>query len=385
MSSFHLGMKTVIFNVGTAGGRRTFRMTTGSEAPLAPNSRSRVFARGVLATTLLLLALWIARDFLAAMVWAVIITASLWPVYAWLMQKTGQTEPSNAAAALLTALVALLIFLPIVMGLQQLSEVRDPAMHWISEARESGIPIPGWLSQAPIAGEYLTDLWKANLSDPRAVAAMFAGLETDSVGGWMQSLGGNILHRIFQFGVSLMAVFFIFRDGRWVARRTMETVQVVFGGAGETLILRMLDAMRGIVTGTVLVALVEGVVIGAGYMVAGVPKPFIFAFLTATFAMLPFGAWIAFSGAALLLIAQGSSSAGAALFGWGAFIMVLGDHFLWPTIVGGAARLPFVLALIGIFGGLQAFGLVGLFVGPVIMACVLTIWREWLGTRVVQS
>jgi hypothetical protein len=88
------------------------------------------------------------------------------------------------------------------------------------------------------------------LTIPRAVAAMFARLETASVAGWMQSLGGNILHRIFQFGVSLMAFFSLFRDGRWLARRTTETVHIVFGGAGETLALRMLDTMRGIVTGS---------------------------------------------------------------------------------------------------------------------------------------
>jgi len=143
--------------------------------------------------------------------------------------------------------------------------------------------------------------------------------------------------------------------------------------------------MRGIVNGTVLVALAEGFVIGIGYFVAGLAQAFVFAFLTAAFAMLPFGAWVAFSGAALLLIAEGHSSAGAAVFGWGALIMILGDHFVWPSVVGDAARLPFVLALVGIFGGLQTFGLVGLFIGPVIMAAMLTIWREWLGVRHTSS
>jgi predicted PurR-regulated permease PerM len=360
-------------------------MNAGKKAPLTPNPRFRVIARGVLASVLMLLALWIARDFLAPVVWAVIITASLWSVYDRLLQITGRTEPSNAAAALLTAAVALVIFAPIIVGLQQLSEVRDPAMYWMKEARESGIPVPSWLSQAPIAGQYIAKLWEANLGDPKAVAAVFAGLGTDSGGGWMQALGGNLLHRMFQFGVALMAVFFIFRDGHWVARRAMETVQTVLGGEGESLTLKTLNAMRGIVNGTVLVALVEGVVIGASYVAAGVPKPFVFAFLTATFAMLPFGAWVIFSGAALLLVAGGASTAGAVVFIWGTLIMILGDHFLWPTIVGGAARLPFLLALIGIFGGLQAFGLVGLFAGPLIMAAVLTIWREWLGTRGTQS
>jgi predicted PurR-regulated permease PerM len=86
---------------------------------------------------------------------------------------------------------------------------------------------------------------------------------------------------------------------------------------------------------------------------------------------------VAFTAAALLLFFQGGSALASALvFGVGAAVMLVGDYFVWPTLVGGAARLPFLLALIGIFGGLQTFGLLGLFIGPVIMAAVVTIWRE---------
>jgi predicted PurR-regulated permease PerM len=93
---------------------------------------------------------------------------------------------------------------------------------------------------------------------------------------------------------------------------------------------------------------------------------------------------VAFSVAALVLLVQGGSAfAAACVFAWGAVVMLIGDHFVWPALVGGAARMPFLLALVGIFGGLQTFGLIGLFIGPVIMAALVTIWREWLmpGTR----
>jgi predicted PurR-regulated permease PerM len=105
----------------------------------------------------------------------------------------------------------------------------------------------------------------------------------------------------------------------------------------------------------------------------------LFIVLTIAFAMLPFGAWAAFSAAALtILVSGGSGAAALGIVAWGAVVMLTGDHFVWPTMVGGAARLPFLLAFIGIFGGLASFGLVGLFVGPVIMAALLTIWREWI-------
>ena len=105
--------------------------------------------------------------------------------------------------------------------------------------------------------------------------------------------------------------------------------------------------------GTIVVALAEGLLIGIGYGVAGVPNAVLFTFLTIAFAMLPFGAWAAFTAAAATLVLGGGSAwAAIAVFGWGAAIMLIGDHFVWPALVGGAARLPFLFALVGVFGGL---------------------------------
>jgi predicted PurR-regulated permease PerM len=184
------------------------------------------------------------------------------------------------------------------------------------------------------------------------------------------------------FFFALIALFFLYRDGPWIGARVLETADRLLGDPGERLASKMADAVRGTVNGTVVVAVAEGALIGIGYLIAGVPNAFLFIVITTAFAMLPFGAWAAFTAASLLLLLQGGSAlAAAGVFGFGAFVMIVGDHFVWPTLVGDAARLPFLAALIGIFGGLQAFGLLGLFVGPVIMAAFLTIWREWLIQR----
>ena len=144
----------------------------------------------------------------------------------------------------------------------------------------------------------------------------------------------------------------------------------------------MADAARGTVTGTVVIAVAEGLLIGAAYVMAGVPNPMLYTLLTIGFAMIPLGAWVAFCTAALLLVFKGGSGlAAVAVVVWGAAVMLVGDYLVWPSLVGGAARLPFLLALVGIFGGLQSFGLIGLFLGPIIMAALMTVWREWLMHR----
>ena len=113
-------------------------------------------------------------------------------------------------------------------------------------------------------------------------------------------------------------------------------------------------SIRGTFNGTVLVALGEGVLIGIGYFIAGVPSTVLFIVLTVALAMLPFGAWFAFTSAALLVLSQGGGLLVAGLlFGWGAVVMVIGDNFIQPGLVGGSVRLPFLWALIGIFGGVE--------------------------------
>jgi predicted PurR-regulated permease PerM len=174
-------------------------------------------------------------------------------------------------------------------------------------------------------------------------------------------------------------LFMLLRDGETIAARLLGLADRWLGAPGERLAERMVVAVRGVVNGTVVVAVGEGVIIGIGYLVAGVPHAVLFAILTAAFAMLPLGAWFAFTAAALVLLLEGGSGIATALvFGWGALVMVIGDNFVQPRLIGGAARLPFLWALIGIVGGLETFGLVGLFLGPVIMAALLTIWREWV-------
>jgi predicted PurR-regulated permease PerM len=180
-------------------------------------------------------------------------------------------------------------------------------------------------------------------------------------------------------------LFFLLRNGRAVAGRFLETCDRLIGDAGEGLVEKIVEATRGTVNGTVLVALGEGLLIGVGFLVAGVPNSVMFTIVTTAFAMLPFGAWLAFTTAALVLISGGGSGfAAAAVFLWGAIVMLAGDHFVWPTLVGSSARLPFLLAFVGIFGGIAAFGLFGLFVGPVIMAALLTVWREWIFRPALQ-
>jgi predicted PurR-regulated permease PerM len=342
-------------------------------------AEARTIARGLLTFALIALALWTAGDFLTPIGWAAIIAIATWPIYAPLASHLSERRRPVLAPLLFTVLVGLLLFTPIALATHQIAQQSQMIVAWMTQARDNGIPVPSWIEQFPIAADFLQQWWRDNLSEPKGAAAWFERFNAEAAAEWTKALGGELLHRTFMFLISLLALFLTLRHGEWLAARTLETAERMFGDPAERLAQKMVEAVRGSVNGTVVVAILEGMLIGMAYAIAGVPYWALFALLTTAFAMLPLGAWVAFTVAALMLLISGGSVMAAALvFGWAAIVMLVGDHFIWPTLVGGAARLPFLFALIGIFGGLQTFGLIGLFVGPVIMAALLTVWREWI-------
>jgi predicted PurR-regulated permease PerM len=355
------------------------RSDAGSERkPLPSGASARMNARVVLALVLVALALWTAAGFLTALIWAAILATALWPLYIGFARRVG-TGPTTLTALAFTLMVALILVAPMALAIYQLAQQGDVLVSWLKKAGESGIEVPDWLARLPVAAESLQQWWRTNLSDPKAASAWLKSINADNASELLRTLGGQLLHRLFMLFFSLLALFVLLRNGRLIASRLLETSDRLFGEAGEGLVEKMVAATRGTVNGTVLVAAGEGLLIGVGYLVAGVPNAIVFTILTTAFAMIPFGAWLAFTAAALVLVTGGGSGlAAAAVFGWGAIVMFAGDHFVWPTLVGDSARLPFLLAFVGIFGGLAAFGLLGLFLGPVIMAALLTVWREWI-------
>ena len=346
--------------------------------PLPLHSGARLTARVALALALVVASLWTAADFLPALIWAAILGVTIWPLYESFASRISK-EPSGVTAFVFTFLVALIVFTPIALAIHQIAQQSDLLAGWITQSRDNGIKVPEWIARLPIAAEAVQQWWRENLADPKSATGWLQSINADKASDFVKTFGGQLLHRLFMFFVALIALFIMLRNGRSIAQQFLMTSDRIFGDPGEGLVEKMVDAIRGTVNGTVVVAVAEGLLIGAAYVIAGVPNPLLFTVLTIAFALLPFGAWAAFTAAAVTLgVSGGSGTAALCVFAWGAVVMLAGDHYVWPTLVGGAARLPFLFAFVGIFGGIATFGLLGLFLGPVIMAALLTIWREWV-------
>jgi predicted PurR-regulated permease PerM len=194
--------------------------------------------------------------------------------------------------------------------------------------------------------------------------------------GLTRNLGPEIVHRALLFAITLLTVFFLFRDGETLWTRFNDLGQKVFGSRSISIAAHVIDAIHGTVDGLVLVGLVEGIVISAGYWLTGVPHKMAFAIATCILATIPFGAPLMFCLAALLIIAQGSAISGIGLIIFGFVVVFVTDHIIRPMVIGGATQVPFLLVLLGILGGLSSLGLVGLFVGPALMAVIVAVWRD---------
>jgi predicted PurR-regulated permease PerM len=331
-----------------------------------------------LTAVILILSLWTAFEFLTPLAWAAIIAIAVWPLY----QRAVAFAPSrqNLIAVGFALVTALFVVGPLSLAAVSVAQESQAAMAWIQQAQQTGIPMPPWLPTLPLIGARVSAYWQQHVGNPQAANALLGSLSAGSILSWTKSIGGEVARESGLFLITLLALVTLLAKGPAISINASDVAEQMFGRFGGHFVQRMTEAVRATVNGTILVSVLEGGLIGVGYAIAGVPQPLLFATFTVVLALIPFGAWAAFGLASLILLGQDHILAAAILFGFGAVVMTVGDNFIQPTVIGSAVELPFVMAMIGAFGGLAQFGLVGLFIGPVIMAALLLVIKQWAAT-----
>ncbi len=319
------------------------------------------------------------RGFLVPVLAALIIGFASWPLYERLVALCRGRTAWAATLALLVVMVGLVV--PLSLALHFALQEATSLVQWLLEANRSGAAVPRWIESLPLVGERLAEYWRDHLGEPGAL------------GEWVQILSGEHLGNLYRFALAttgnvvnlaltilfmLITLFFLYKDG------TRFAAQLDIVGE-RTLPLRWHRFSRVVpatvsatVIGMGLIALGEGVVLGVAYWIAGVPSPVLLGVVTAFMALVPGGAPLAFTMVSLYLVGSDHMVAGVGLFVWGAVELFIVDKTLRPRLVGGPVKLPFLPTFFGLVGGVKTMGFVGLFVGPVLMALLVAIWREWL-------
>jgi predicted PurR-regulated permease PerM len=352
---------------------------TGRMAVFSPETRASL-ARFALIALLALLGLWILHNFLPALVWAVVIAVAIDPLIDRVETRFPKTSRSLIAFGF-TFAFALLVLAPIAFGIAQAAREAGDVLGWIAAARAHGVPPPAWIGELPFGSSEIAAWWNTNLADPVAADHLFAPLGGDKMMTRTQLIGIALLHRSVIFGFTLLTLFFLIRDRDTIVAQARQVSGKWLGPTGERIGRQALLSVRGTIDGLVLVGIGVGVVMTIVYAVLGVPHPILLGVFTALAAMIPFGPVAAFAVAALLLLAQGSVGGAIAVAVIGFGVEFVAGHFVRPLLIGGATKLPFLWVLIGILGGVETMGLLGLFVGPATMAVLVMLWRELIEDR----
>ena len=345
-----------------------------------PGERStswQLIARVALATAVVAFGVWILHEFLAALAWAAVLAVALWPVYGHLQRLLPERDPWAIGPLLATTVIAIVIIAPIVLLGVAVARESHFVIDFIGDARRHGVPVPDWVQQLPAVGSTIAEWWRANLSDPVQAEELIGKVNLRTLTVSVREYGGEIVHRLAVLLFTLLTLFFFFRDGSVLTEQLRQLSDRVIGLRGERIARHMIAAVHGTVSGLVLVGLAEGILLGLVYFAVGLPYPASIGALTGVAAVIPFAAPIVYSLAGLYLLAVGNTLGGIVILVFGSVLLFVADHFVRPYLIGGAARVPFLLVLLGILGGLQTMGFLGLFLGPAVMAALVALWREW--------
>jgi predicted PurR-regulated permease PerM len=311
--------------------------------------------------------------FIPALAWASVMAIATWPLRVALARRGLRPD---AIAALLTLLLALVLVLPLIsLGVEAARE-SGVIVEAVRDIRQNGLGTPDWLTHLPFVGDSVANWWRQNLAEPGAARALLGRTETSGLIAFTRTLGIQVASRLTILVFTLLTLFFLYRDGPRLIDEAHRISDRLFGPPGGHLGRNAVAAVRGTVNGLVLVGLGEGVLLGIAYVTTGLPHPVLLGLVTGVLATVPFGAPLVFVVCALALLAQSHTTAAIVLLVFGSVVVFVADHFIRPILIGNSTRLPFLWVLLGIFGGLETFGLIGLFLGPAIMSLMVAMWRE---------
>ncbi|HYG90589.1 MAG TPA: AI-2E family transporter [Azospirillum sp.] len=357
------------------------RLMPHADASDAPERHEMSYVRKALVLSLMLVLVVgcfvVLRPFIAAILWAVILTFSTWPLHRRIERALGGR--TTLAAAAMTLMIMLLFVGPLVILGVKLSENVLRLFEAVHTAMDRGLtPPPDWLSGVPILGDRLQEAWRAAATGGADLRALLQP-HLERIRDWVLASGEALLSGTSLIVVSVLIAFFLYRDGRDAVRRLHNVMGRLAGAQAQRSLGVAADTINGVVRGVLGTALVQAIGAAAGYWIAGIPGAFLLGFVTFFLTLVPMGPAVIWVPAALWLAGQGNTGLALFLVVWVGVLVGNLDSILRPILIGRSSDLPFIVIFLGIVGGLVAFGLIGIFLGPTLLAVAYGLIREWSG------
>ena len=349
------------------------------------DSRLEQYARVVAMALLAIGCFFVLQPFLGAILFAGILCLSTWPFY--IEVRTRLRGRSWLAAIILVALLVIALALPIALGAQAIVAHSGQAVDFFRgflERRDS-FEMPRWVRDIPLVGAQVDDYVRALLAGSAELTDLLRGLG-DPAKAFMVTVGRAVGQGVIQVLIAIFVAYFFYRDGERLRGIVVGTVRRIAGDEhGAAIVLTAQNAVRGVVYGLIGTALAQAAVAFVGFLIAGVPGAFLLAAVTFILSLVPMGTVVIWGGAAAWLYFHGSIGMAIFMVIWGVAVISSVDNFIKPILMSRAGNLSMLLVVLGVFGGAVAFGFIGLFIGPALLAVAWNVLRVWLDTPAQQN
>ena len=326
--------------------------------------------------------LWVLRPFLAAAVWACMIVVATWPLLKSLQSRLGGRR--GMAVAVMSLVMLLVLLVPLWLAISTVASHSDGIAALFQKLAGSEFPkAPKWVAGLPLVGDNISALW-GEFAD-----AGWQGLGEKiqpyigQTGKWILGQAGGLGYMLVQFLLILVLSLILYAQGETGANILLRFGHRLAGERGENAIVLAGQAIRSVALGVGVTALVQTVLGGIGLAMAGVPFAAVLSALMLMLCIAQLGPSLVLFPAVGWLFWMGESGWGSFLLIWSVVVTML-DNFLRPMLIKKGADLPLLLIFSGVIGGLLSLGLVGIFVGPVVLAVTYTLFEAWLDDDLIS-
>lgn len=327
---------------------------------------------------LLAASLWVLAPFWSALFWAAVLAFASWPLMRLLTHLLGNRQA--LAAGILTGVWFVLVAVPLIwLGFNLADHIKD-ANALVRDLQLEGLPPPPeWLEEVPLVGERLKEGWRT-LDEQGAVFFDTVRPYLGQLGNWLLARSAKIGGGMLELALSLVLVFFFYRDGPRLANFVHSLLERLIGERADHYLELVAGTVQRVVNGVIGTAAAQAVLAYIGFTIAGVPGALVLALLTFAFSfiMVPPLVW---GPAVGWLVWQGEIGMAIFLGVWGFFIISGVDNILKPYLISRGGNLPLVVVLLGVFGGVLAFGFMGLFLGPTLLAVAYSLLSDWVASK----
>jgi predicted PurR-regulated permease PerM len=321
----------------------------------------------------------VLHPFIPALLFAAVVCSASWPLYVRL--RKALWGRSALAALAMTLLLVLLVIGPAVLLAVNLTD-NVAALLEKSKAIIIGGPIkpPAWIRDIPWVGGMLADYWQRLASSGESLVTQWNGLLVP-VRNLVLGAGKVAGEGLLQLMLAGFIGFFFYRDGEGLVLAIRQLLGKIAGRLGDALLETIDSTVTGVIHGIFGTALAQALVALAGFLIAGVPAAFLLAVVTFFLSIIPVGPPLVWGGASIWLIYNGQTGWAVFMVLWGFLAISSIDNLVKPYLISRSSKLPMLLIVLGVFGGVIAFGFIGLFIGPPVLAVGLTLIQFWISRR----